>query len=488
MGRQLIVYPVIIGMVYTLYRRFKKEDIIINNILMMKFLFIYIGIVIISLGIGLYSYPYYDAILNGPAGQVERIPRIISFLETFGITVDSKALLSVCMLGRPIKGLFLEIIYTFIFSYMVYCWYYDNWEQGFDILRYGVISSVSILLVYCCIEIPYLVGNETATTILKFINPYIHAVEEEGFWWPPLLWKGQLRSVFAEPSYFGIYAAFAMPIVWCQMVISSRLRKAVVLCMVIGFSFCVCLTQARTAIVLLLGEIILLTIFIVYIRNKYLLKQAILIYACVAISFIGSICFIPFEESQSFHLEKNGQSISVQTYMENNVGSLASGNERSNQARYAIMQSSLKIGMAHPVFGVGSSLRNAYIPDYLPDSGKNDHEVQIWVRNQKEKGIMKSGFPSLGEFTTRFAEIGIIGLIIFLLPAFVLLWKILAYIRARKHSFEEICPYVFFTISFLGMLAAGIGDSINIIYGYWILLGLGYAMCVKKKDESIDDQ
>ena len=29
-------------------------------------------------------------------------------------------------------------------------------------------------------------------------------------------------------------------------------------------------------------------------------------------------------------------------------------------------------------------------------------------------------------------------------------------------------------------MASGLGDSINITYCYWVLLGLGYAMCFAK--------
>ena len=53
--------------------------------------------------------------------------------------------------------------------------------------------------------------------------------------------------------------------------------------------------------------------------------------------------------------------------------------------------------------------------------------------------------------------------------------------KNKQSSEKEIC----FLISFLGVMASGMGDTINITYSYWLLLGLGYAMCqsVKVKDE-----
>lgn len=99
----------------------------------------------------------------------------------------------------------------------------------------------------------------------------------------------------------------------------------------------------------------------------------------------------------------------ISSYLQENVGSLASIEERSNRSRYSIMLADVKIGLAHPLLGVGPSLRDAYIPEYLPDKEHLSQETLIWIKNQREKGILKSGFPKLGEYTSRFAETGMAG-------------------------------------------------------------------------------
>ena len=43
-----------------------------------------------------------------------------------------------------------------------------------------------------------------------------------------------------------------------------------------------------------------------------------------------------------------------------------------------------------------------------------------------------------------------------------------------------------FLISLLGIMASGIGDTLNITYCYWVLLGLGYAMCFGKAGDEKD--
>lgn len=168
-------------------------------------------------------------------------------------------------------------------------------------------------------------------------------------------------------------------------------------------------------------------------------------------------------------------------YLEDNLGSLASSDKRSNRSRYSILKADLSIGMSHPVLGVGRSLRNAYISDYLPEEAFSGEEIQMWIRNQKEKGIMRSGFPALGEYSSRFAETGILGLIIYLIPAIILIYRLLSITCNKAIESKNRLPYVFFLISILGVLASGLGDSINITCAYWLLLGVGYAMCFGKK-------
>ena len=170
-------------------------------------------------------------------------------------------------------------------------------------------------------------------------------------------------------------------------------------------------------------------------------------------------------------------------YVESNAASLANPDQRSNRARYSVMEADFKIGLAHPLIGVGKGLRSSYIPDYFSEKAFQNGEVKMWLSFREKLGIMRSGFPRLGEYTTRFAESGILGLGIFILPIVVLLRKLY---RKLKFSTDKM-PYIAFAVSFCGILAAGIGDHLNITYCYWFLLGLGYAMCcdnIEKEKEA----
>jgi len=263
---------------------------------------------------------------------------------------------------------------------------------------------------------------------------------------------------------------------------SKSYNKIISILTIMFFTFCLFLTQARTAVALFCGEFFILFIFMIYLRNKFFFKQVSKILVAIVVAFMLSGLFI------NNLLVNNRYGInSVESYVESNLTSLASTSQRSNRARYSIMIADLKIGLDHPLIGIGSGLRNAYIPDYLPEMAKDNAEVNMWIKKQQEKGILRSGFPKLGEYTSRFAETGIIGLVLFLVPPFILLRKLYFKITDKVLNVDDKLPYVFFTISLIGIMASGLGDSINITYCYWVLLGVGYAMCFGKENDVKDD-
>lgn len=477
MGSQLAFFPLLVGAAYSLYLHSKKRFSIEDRNIIVKYIFLYIGILLISLAFGLWQYPYYQEILDGPINQVDKVPKITSLLNSFGIAVDSKLVLSFWMFARPIKGLLLDVLYTFGGSYLIYCWYKRQWGKAWQLTCKAVLISVVVLFAYSSIELCYLSGSSTAGKILGTINPYIHLINERGTWWPPLLWKGQLRSVFAEPSYFGMYAAFSMPFFW-HLIFKSK--TVIYPLMTTIFTFLLFLTKARTAFMLHIGEIIVFSLLLIlFARNKQNIKKAVIVYVCTAIAFLCSNLFIvncmnpqPAATGKIVS-EANQLAQSMESYVDSNAKSLLNPDKRSNRARYSVMEADFKIGLAHPLLGVGKGLRNAYVPDYFSESAKNDGEVKMWLANMRKQGIMKGGIPMLGEYTGRFAETGLLGLLVFLSPLIILAKKLITIMCTDGFSLE----YVFFTVSLAGMVAAGIGDGINITYCYWVLLGLGYAMC-----------
>ena len=468
---KLTTYPFLFAIGFTLFHRRDFSLSPVERKTLIKFFTAYFAVMLFSLVWGLIDYPYYNVILQGPANQIEKFSKVYSFLLNHGFSVTKQGLLSAWMLARPIKGLFINTLGAFGLSILVYVWYKNDFQNGFCIFLKGLFASVIVVVLYGFFDAMYLSGNEVATNILVSLNPIVHEIKVDGTWWPPILWIGQLRSCFAEPSFYGIFGAFALPWVWYILETSQNRRNRLftwgTMFFFILFLF---LTRARTSNVLLLGEVALLLLFTIagLLKSKRTLLSVIL---CVALAFGTSLAFF------NYGINQESQKVTAFSYMEDNIGSLASVDRRSNRSRYSIMIADLRIGLDHPLFGVGSSLRNAYIPDYLPDKEHLSGETKDWIKNQKEKGILRAGFPELGEYTSRFAETGILGLVLFMIPPLFLLFKMTQVLRIHtRDMIEEHKIVVFFIISFLGVLASGIGGVLNFFYSYWLLLGLGFVL------------
>lgn len=215
---------------------------------------------------------------------------------------------------------------------------------------------------------------------------------------------------------------------------------------------------------------------LVYFRNKAFLKKFIIIIACSLIAFVFANLFIinimalKTESVAEATVDKGAE-----IYISDNLKSIKGKDNRSNRSRYSVMEADLQVGLEHPLLGVGTGLRDAYVGEKLVAMDNKSDEMKRWIQAQKERGVMRAGIPVLGEYTSKFAETGMVGLLIYLFPAGYLIFLILKEIRKTSDiKIKEQAMFLLF--SFLGTMAAGIGDNINITYCYWVLLGVGYAI------------
>ena len=253
-GNKLVFYPLFLGIIVSIYLSRKNELTFTKINYLRNFIIIYSCIILINLINGLVNYPYYDILLNGPLDQIEKVPKVIAILKGMGIEIGYNLIFSVWLVLRPFKGFLFEVLYCYGGAYLIFCWYVNDPKKGFKILVDSVGISILFIFIYSyLIEVPYLAGNSFSKNVLAAINPYIHVVEKNGLWWPPLLWNNQLRSVFVEPSYFGIYASFAVPILWYRIIKSRVVLWAPITCLM---TFLLFLTKSRTSFLLHLGELL----------------------------------------------------------------------------------------------------------------------------------------------------------------------------------------------------------------------------------------
>lgn len=475
LGSKLIFYPTFIGFLFTIYKQAKYHDILIDFNKFIKYIAIYTGIILLSAIVGLVEYPYYESILSGPIDQIKKLPGVLSFMASYGIFIQEKTLFLFWLVVRILKSAVFEAIYTFGVSYMIYCWYKEDWKRAYQLLVRGTLCALSIMIAYSCIEILYLSGNETAAIILKVINPYIHIINMDHSWWPPLLWPNQLRSVFPEPSFMGNYAAIVIPLLWIQYIKDkSYFNRYMVF---IGcFTGMVFLTQARTANAMFLGCVVLLLFMGIYLRKKIIYKRLMVLLLLSACVFMISLQFISQNMAES-QLAVNNTStvISAEHFISNNVTSLAADNKRSNGARFALIKAHIRVGLDHLLLGTGKQLSTVYVKNELTEREKNNDEIKKMLENQDKYGVLLYPLPALNEYVGRFSETGLIGLSIFVFPFLFAGYKL---IQSLVHTCEisERLSIAGVCIALLATAVAAMNLSIICIYPFWVILGIAFCI------------
>lgn len=109
---QLTLYPLLIGMIYTIYCQWRYRNIFIYWDAFCKFIWLYVGVTLVSTIWGLYTYPYYDIVLLGPTNQITKLPYVLDFLHNHGIWANEKYLTITWMMMRTLKLLFVDALYT----------------------------------------------------------------------------------------------------------------------------------------------------------------------------------------------------------------------------------------------------------------------------------------------------------------------------------------------------------------------------------------
>lgn len=349
------------------------------------------------------------------------------------------------------------LLWTYGVVYWIYCLYYKNSRELVRTLIVTGLVCYSLIAVYAVIEIIYFEGSEWAKNILIICNPYLHRVGDGYGWWPPLLWGSEIqrmRSIFAEPSYMGIYFAFLMPLLWPHVCGCEKSKKLFVGIGVMTFAFLMMfLTRSRTAYGITLVQLAIFIGVICFKKHKeYYRCLKILISTCLVAAIFAN--FI------------TGINISGIDNLENG----------SNNSRLGYIVATTSIGMKYPVFGAGSELFNFYVEDNSPSFTQNNKEYQTWV-NYFNLGGIRNSYPQICEYSTLFAKNGVFGLAIFFLPLLYIIYKLLCRIMICEQDPWSFIKYVLVLISLLGMAATGFSNNINISYCYWVILGVAY-VCV----------
>ena len=472
MAGKLTIYPVLLLWCYSLYCCKKGKRVFISSSHILKYLLAYMGILFLSLGIGLYTYPYYQVVLNGPVEQIDKLPKLLSILAKYHISVSKDTVMLLWMSVRWIKSIILETFYYWGTMYLVICWYKDEPEKGFKVFTKGAIYGLGVFFIVGIIDILYLGHIEWTKQILKQVTPLFHPVVEQHGWWPPLLWINQFRSVFPEPSWVGNYTALILPLLYSKVWKSKGKRLLQWSSILFLFTFMCFMAQARTATVmyLIVFALVAVGILVVY-KNKYW-KKLLLVTLVGVIGFSASVFYI--SNIQNVKVKPATTSDAIDGYVNSNITSLSVSNQRSNGARYALIKSGVRVWLESPVLGVGKGLGSAFIIDHFTQDEANNKEVHMWITDSNEQGLLRYSLGTMTEYFTRLVETGTVGLLIFLCPFIYILYGLgKRLLLANKDNSISYEFWLFIII--VANLASGMNGSVNLIPFVWIILGVGYS-------------
>lgn len=370
---------------------------------------------IICLAVGLITYEYNELLT---LDQITKLEVILAYASNFGIEINDLVVIKSWLFLRFIKNILLLNNLVFFVAFYIYHLYQSDFTKAFKDIRKAVVVLVVIMGTYSFVELLWLKLNlDLAKRFLEFINPYLYDPQIITGWWPPLLWKDQLRSISREPSFFGIISVFCIPFLW-SLLLENR-NKILSSLLIFYFTLMIAATNARTAIILVFVEIICFGIWTLIAKNKAIVKKFVVIISISALAFGSNLI-----DCRQLVANENFTFISASSFLENNVSNVMDVNARSNSARLANLVANLKVIKQHPIFGVGNGLKDAYIDSNLPEFAYTNNEVKNWSRYMHKEGVLKAGYPPLNKYADIAVQNGLFGLLLYFLPLFYILKEI----------------------------------------------------------------
>ena len=409
------------------------------------FILIFTAWQFLCLGIGIILFPYHDLIMWD---NESRIFKLFSAFAAHGVPINKELVPNLWLIYRSIKMILINTNMIFYVAFLVHHLYHNNYQEGFLDFRKAVLAMVLIMGAYSLIELCWLkTNNGFAKNLLSTINPYLYDIRSSHGWYPPLLWNRQLRSITREPSFFGIISVFYLPFLWSYL-LEKKYISAV---LIFYFTLMIFATNARTAVVVVVAELFLLTLSAFWMKKKDYTKFVIIILGISLCAFLGNLVNV----NAFFHHSNQNTSMRLEQYYKKNIQSLSKKKSRSNNARFANLEANISVIKEHPLIGVGTGLIDGYIDDHLPESAYSDVEVRNWSRYLHMLGITKSGYPALNKYAFEATKNGTIGLVLFLLPFLYLGIQIIK----RKDILLGNPYYSLLCIDLLGQCACWMSNS-----------------------------
>lgn len=420
---------------------------------------VYILWQLVSLALGLATYEYNELLtLN----QMDKLPRLLDFLAGRGIAVNEMLAIKLWLFLRFAKDIIFNSAAFIYIGFIVFHLYSQNFRQGFYAVRRAVLALMVIMGAFSLIELAWFkLKMAWAENILRTLSPYYLKIADLHGWWPPLVNPDGIRSLCAEPSFFGILCAFAFPFLW-----SYVLERRHTVPMLLFIAYCNLLaaaTNSRTAVAITAFELIALLVYAVMAKNKiYRMAAGMVLVATLLGCGLNLVNFESYAtkifsyQTAATKITTQYQAKSATDFVDKNINSLTNVKARSNKQRLGSFIAYFKVAVCHPVFGTGVGLHTAYVDKNIPEFSLESSEMQKWQKFVREQGVLKSGYPELNKFAAAAAQTGFMGLFIYLLP-----WLYVGrLVYKNRRAFFAVPLNAALLISLMGLMLSQMSNSI----------------------------
>jgi len=422
------VYPMLIAVIIYGLAVIQKGRINKPNLLSYKLLMLFLAWVLIS-GI-LNSHGILTNLTKGRSGAEKFSLQFMLLLFVFFTSIVSYATLKPFHRKNILLIFRRWILLSFLFA--------------------GIYSLV--------IEIPAELGQGWAISILGYITPIIHPLFK--------LKHFRLISLSGEASWFGMYLAFVFPWLISYYFTGRKPYKYIYLALIVYALILTYLTYSRTAYLIISFQIFSFVMIIFY-KGTHRHRRQLLWVLIITIPLSGVL-----------FLETNAGDKIVQIY--HSIFEQDTEFQQSNIARFGSQLTAIKMGLSHPLAGVGLGQYGFDMPDYLPAWAFDSHEINLLASSSSDTPWA----PVHSLYARILAETGFVGLFLWLsvwISVLISVWK--RYCKLRQIEQQNSILALSLLISILGLMLNGlVMDSLRSL-SYWITLGVAWAWLTKPTDE-----
>ena len=434
--------------------------------------------------IGVLEYSYYDIIY---LEQMDKLRYLLQNLKQTGIHIEEMAAIKTWFLLRFIKDCVLHVFFSYGASLWIYHLYkkYRTDTEKQNALVSHVTVAVSVLclflITYSVFETGYLRGSKFCADILTTINPLLYEIGSVHGGWPPVLLPHRLRSLCAEPSFFGIISVIILFVLFYKNLTTNRVFYGGLLS---AFVMMTVMSRSRAAISLYIVQGTLLLCY-AFGLNRQCIKGAIKIIAITALSVLAGMYLVSgFKPVAKVAAKPAKQTVKAATNTAkpavkdkaNNVKPNTKGKvdavkpASKDKANTAKPNAKGKTDAVKPAakgemntanvpiqaatddllkrsvpfvdkasFGSDMSRLNSTKAYFLTGlqhpifgvgrglsnayADVNYWEEDVWRDNKwslfiRQKGVLRSPVPVLNHWSNEMAQFGIVGLVLFLLPVY----------------------------------------------------------------------